>query len=111
MVREIKKTPFRKKLEMLALSPFALPVLMFLFVIVTLPIIYLTSQRQQDIRQHAASLITSSIAINTDDISYQKASTDVITDTLTISALIILLIIIAICTVLVIFYRKRLSPY
>lgn len=110
MVRVLKRKSIKSKLSAIALSSFILPVLLFSFIIVTLPVIFLATQQEQDIRQNAATLTTHSLTINTEDVSYQVATEEVITsNNITIISLTSILVVIMICTVIVVFYRKRLS--
>lgn len=112
MVKEIKRKPLKKRFQSIALSPFTLPILLFLFVILTLPVIYLVSRHEQDIRQQAASIATNSIVINTEDVSYQQASNEILTvNSITVSGLTIALIAVVIFAIVVIFYRRKVASY
>lgn len=112
MVREIKKSSFSKNLKTIALSPFIFPFLTFLFVLFTLPVIYFTSQKEQDIRQDAATIATNSVIVNTDETSYVQATGAVLTfNNIIISILTVILTTIGITTIVIYIYRKRVAVY
>lgn len=54
-----------------------MPFAIFIFVVITLPIVYLMSQKSIDIRQRAATISNGPIAINTDEASYAAAAQEV----------------------------------
>lgn len=61
MVHEIKKRKFSVKFREFVSSPFFIPVLLLLFIVITLPIVYLVSSKPVDIRQRAATGPTATI--------------------------------------------------
>lgn len=110
MVREIKSVSLQKRFQQIALSPFVFPVLTFAFVLLSLPVVYLMAQQQQDIRQNAASIATKSLAINTADISYSYASEEVLTyNNVVFSMVTAGLIIIMVLAVVIFFYRRKIT--
>ena len=61
MVHEIKKRKLSVKFREFVSSPFFIPVLLLLFIVITLPIVYLVSSKPVDIRQRAATGPTATI--------------------------------------------------
>ncbi len=108
MVKEIKRKSFIKKLQESLSSPFFIPYLILFFATITIPVIYLVSTHPLEIRQRAATIASGSVVVNTDEISFQQAATQIIPPT-TIYAVITVLIIISLISfvLLFVFYKKR----
>lgn len=111
MVRELRKKSFKDSMRAILLSPFILPILTFAFVMTTLPIVLFLVQQQQDIRQRAA-VSSGPIAIDTDQISYGKATAEVVSnDSIGFVVLVSALVIIGVLSLVVVVYRRRLAAY
>lgn len=108
MVRPIKNKSIFKKLKEFTSSIYFLPFIMLFFVVLTVPVIYLVSLNQIDIRQRAATIVSGSVVIDTNESSFQKAAQEIVPIT-TINAMIGMLVVIAFLALscAFVFYRKR----
>ena len=81
MVREIKRKSFLKQLKETISSRFFIPFTILFIVTISIPVTYLVLQHPLELREHAATIASGSMVINTDDISFQRATQQVIPQT------------------------------
>lgn len=110
MVRQIKRKTISQIIKETFTSRFFLPYALLFIATVTIPVIYLVMQHPLELRERAATIATRSMVINTDDISFQRATEQVIPQStinivLLIGSAVIILLIILTLTVL----RRRVS--
>lgn len=110
MVRRVRRKSFFEILKETISSRFFIPYSLLFITTVSVPVIYLVMQHPLEIREHAATIATRSMVINTDDISFQRAAQQVIPQTtinvvLLVGSAIFILLIILTLTVL----RRRVS--
>lgn len=110
MVKVIKNKSILTRLRIALSSPFSIPFLMLLFVVLTSPVLYFVSQRQIDIRQRAATIASGSVSITTPEGDFKKAEMEVIPES-TVNIIIGILVVIVATSGVLIFraYRRRSS--
>ncbi len=108
MVRKLRNQPLSKRIKDIFSSHFFVPYLILFIAIITLPVIYMVLKHPLEIREHAATIASGSVVINTDETSFQDAAQQIIPPT-TINIMVSVLIIIALfCFIGVfIFYRRK----
>lgn len=112
VVRPKKNKSIKRSFQKLTASALFLPLSIFVFVLITSPIIYFTTQRQIDLRQRAATITGGGIAIDTDEISYKDATSEVLpADTLNVTVGIIIATIVVAGGFSIYIYRKKVSSF
>lgn len=89
-----------------------MPIIIFAMVVISAPIIYLTTQSQIDIRQRAATIARGGLVVDTNDSSYKSATESVMPEkTIDASMLLVGSVVIVISLIAIIAYRKKIASF
>lgn len=111
MVREIKQKSLIQKLRQYFKSPFFIPFSLLVLAFLTLPITFLLSKNEQDIRQNAATMVSGNIRVDTDEVSYRNAAQQLVPENFMVFTLIFLGGILVMMVLYIIYKVKRANNY